>query len=87
MAVPDFSKPRENCYLTTDKNNSKLKVGDVVTSTNYSVHGGGAITTIYKPIEEYNGELVIPHCGSFLVSYYVREHCELVSSKIENENK
>lgn len=79
MNIYDFSIPSEDCFLTKDKNGTILKVGDVLTSNSIPLRGNKPEKKYLKPIEEYQGNLVIPHYGSFLVKHYVECYCEVVS--------
>ena len=76
--IPDFSIPSSDCFLTVDKNGNQLKVGDIVSSNLNSLRGSGKSVEKYNPVENRNGKLIIPHYGSYLVSWFVECHCEIV---------
>lgn len=77
MNIPDFSKPSKDCFLTVDKNGNKLKIGDVLFSNSIPLRGNEPEKKLLKPVENYEGNLVIPHHGSFLVKHYVECYCEI----------
>ena len=79
MDIPDFSKPSKDCHLSTDKNGTKLKVGDVISSNLRSFRGGEKKVDTYEPIQEWNNNLIIPHYGSFLLDWFVKTHCTIVT--------
>lgn len=81
MNIPDFSKPSKDCFLTNDKNGTTLKVGDILFSNSIPLRGFEPKKEYLKPVENYDGNLVIPHFGSFLLKYYVECYCE-ISSRI-----
>ena len=76
--MSDFSIPSEDCFLTVDKNGTVLKVGDTLVECSIPLRGLEPEKRCLKPIEDYQGNLVIPHYGSFLVSRYVEIHCEVI---------
>ena len=79
MQIPDFSKPSEDCFLTIDKNGKQLKIGDILSSTLIPFSGSSEPQKeLYAKIEEYDGNLIIPHYGSFLLRYFVESHCEII---------
>lgn len=78
MNIPDFSKPSEDCFLTTDKNGKPLKVGDILSSNLIPFRGSSEARYDYAKVEEYNGKLIIPHYGSFLLRFFVEAHCEII---------
>lgn len=78
MQIPHFSKPSKDCYLTTDKNGTQLKAGDILQSTTRTVIGDQLRTERYQPVTEHNGHLIIPHAGSYLVECFVISKCEIV---------
>ena len=73
MNISYFSKPSKDCFLTIDKNGKKLKVGDILFSNSIPLKGNKPQKEELKPIENYKGNLVIPHFGSFLVKNYRSE--------------
>ena len=77
MNIPDFSKPSKDCFLTVDKNGKKLKVGEILFSNSIPLRGSEPQKEQLKPVENYEGNLVIPHYGSFLVKHYVECYCEV----------
>lgn len=79
--IPDFSLPSKDCFLTTDKNGVKLKVGDIIASHLYPFSGFKKINQKYKPVEKRNGKLIIPHYGSYLLDFFVQTECKVVSKK------
>lgn len=78
MNIPDFSKPSNDAFLTVDKNGTKLKVGDVLYSNSIPLRGSKPVKEQLAPVEEYEGNLITPHYGSFLVRHYVECYCEVV---------
>jgi len=81
MNIPDFSIPSKDAYLTVDRNGTKLKVGDVLVSISIPLRGNKPERKYLKPVEEYKGNLTIPHYGSFLVKHYVECYCEIANNK------
>lgn len=73
----DFSIPSKDCFLTKDKNETELKVGDVLFSESIPFRGNSPVKEFLKPVEERGGNLVIPHFGSFLLTFYVEKYCEI----------
>jgi hypothetical protein len=68
--------PKE-CFLTKDKNGIKLKVGDILISNSIPLWGVKPKKKYLKPIEDYQGQLIIPYYGNFLLKYYVETYCEI----------
>lgn len=77
MNIPDFSKPIPSCFLEKDKNGIQLKAGDILESNVYQLKGTERKKEQYAPVEEYKGNLIIPHGGSHLVRSFVEAHCSL----------
>lgn len=67
----------EDCFLTVDKNWNTLKIGDILFSNSILLRGNEEKMEQLKPVENYNGNLVIPHYGSFLLKYFVERYCSI----------
>jgi len=77
MDIPDFSKPSKDCFLSVDKNGTEIKTGDVLESEAFPLHGTEKVKRRLAPVENWDGNLVIPHFGSFLLDYFVQGYCEI----------
>lgn len=76
MDIPDFLKPSKDCFLTVDKKGNRIKIGDVLSSNSLRDNNE---KEYFNAVENYEGNLVIPHHGSFLVKHYVECYCEISS--------
>jgi len=80
MNIPDFSRPSKDCFLTTDKKGTRLKAGDRITSNSIPLRGSKEERDDdYQPVEEWEGHLVIPHYGSFLLDEFVSGQCTITT--------
>lgn len=77
MIIPDFSIPSKDCFLTVDKNGTKINEGDILTSFNYQLRGTEKVKKEYH-VTKHEDNLVAIVKPSHLLAWYVETFCEVV---------
>ena len=78
IEIPEWlKKPTSETFLSVDMHGKKIKVGDKLQSTLRGIRDSHEKREIYEPVELYEGHLVIPLSGSWLLDSFVKSYCEI----------